>query len=110
LLYGVIFSVSHVNEKALFNHNETNFEKIQLNETADWSPGSKFWNYITNGLNHQVVHHLKSNISSFHYPEISAKISEQYGENYKTFKNILYAIKSNYNYMKKLGNFKCTTG
>ena len=27
----------------------------------------------------------------------------------KSFKNIFYAINSNYNYMKKLGHLKCET-
>ena len=103
LFYGIIFSVSHINEKTLFNNNETNFENIQLNETVDWSTESIFWNYMTNGLNHQVIHHLKPNISSCNYPLLSKKFKKTYSEKYKSFENIFIATISNYNYMKKLG-------
>lgn len=107
LFYGIIFSVSHVNEKVLFDDNETIFEIIQLNETADWSNESIFWNYVTNGLNHQVIHHVKPKLSSYNYPLYSKIFKSKYPKKYKTFENILYAVKSNYNHMKKLGNFKC---
>ena len=95
----------------MFDDNETSFENIQLNETVDWAKGSIFWNYMTNGLNHQVIHHLKPHISSFNYPSLSDKLSKnkKYKGKYKSFKNIFYAINSNYNYMKKLGHLKCET-
>lgn len=106
LFYGIVFSVSHINKKTLFNNDETVFENIQFNETVDWSRESIFWNYITNGLNHQVIHHLHPNISSYNYPLYSNIYSKKYPKKYKSFKNILCAIKSNYNHMKKLGHSK----
>lgn len=101
--YGIIFSVSHVNELSCFDENETKFDLMQLKETSDWSAGSIFWNYVTGGLNHQVVHHLYPHVSSFYYPKMVEKVTKQYGDKYNRFNNIWSIIKSNHRFMKKMG-------
>lgn len=98
LLYGIIFSVSHFNQHSRFE-NDKNFVDTQYSETADWSSGSYFWNYATGGLNHQVIHHLHPNISSYNYPRMANSTKHP---QYKKFKNLWEAIKSNYNFMKQL--------
>ena len=105
-LYGIIFSVSHVNEKSYFNDTETNFSIMQLDETADWSAGSTFWNYMTGGLNHQVIHHLYPHKSSYHYPSMVKNVITKYGEKYHRYDNLPKIIASNWRFMKKLSNRK----
>jgi linoleoyl-CoA desaturase len=102
-MYGIIFLVSHINEKTHFDNKIKKFDEIQLAETVDWSASSGFWNYLTNGLNHQVVHHLHPHISSYHYPNLVAPIKTKYGKKYKEFPNLLRAIQSNYLYMERMG-------
>ena len=104
--FGVIFSISHVNSKSKFDEKETNFEQIQLNETADWCPGSYIANYLTGGLNHQVVHHLHPRISSYHYPRMMYEIKKKYGSKYNRFDSFFDIIKSNYLYMRKMGSVR----
>lgn len=103
LLYGIIFSVSHINDMSAFNEKERRFDIMQLNETADWSSGSPFWNYMTGGLNHQVIHHLYPQKSSYHYPEIVNDVVAKYGEKYHRYDNLSDIICSNWRVMKKMG-------
>lgn len=103
-MYGIIFSTSHVNDMSKFEEKERNFYMMQLNETADWSCGSIFWNYMTGGLNHQVIHHMYPHISSYHYPRMVNKVIDKYGDKYHRFDNLFDIICSNWRYMKKIGN------
>lgn len=102
-LYGVIFSVSHVNSSSKFSDDEKRFEQIQLGETADWAAGSMLCNYLTGGLNHQVVHHLYPRISSFYYPEMSSKLIDHWGEEYHRYDGLWSIMRSNFEYMRKMG-------
>lgn len=106
LMYGIIFSVSHVNEKTEFSDSETDFEMNQINESIDWQPGSVFFNYITNGLNYQVVHHLYPNISSYNYCTLQKTIKEKYASKYKSFPTLFEAVQSNYRFIRKMGQQK----
>jgi linoleoyl-CoA desaturase len=101
LIYGVLFSVSHVNELVEFEPKGTHQEK-QMKTTADWEVGSYFWNYVTGGLNHQVIHHMYPFKSSYEYPEIAIKMKNNL--NYKRMGSLYDAILSNAKYMYKMGN------
>lgn len=104
-LYGIIFSVSHVNEMSKFNEEERRFDIMQLNETADWSSGSPFWNYMTGGLNHQVIHHLYPQKSSYHYPGMVNNVVAKYGERYHRYNNLSQIVCSNWKVMKNMSKY-----
>ena len=105
LIYGTLFSVSHVNDRVLRGEEAakgaTHAER-QMRTTADWAPGSYWWNYWTGGLNHQVIHHLKPGVSSYEFPEMAARMIGVEHE-YRTFPNLLEAIRSNARIMHELG-------
>lgn len=49
---------------------------LQVKTTANFAPQSKFWNYITGGLNHQIEHHLFPKIAHIHYESIAPIVKE----------------------------------
>ena len=68
---------------------------------------NKSYQKLTDTFNFDQEFRFKIIIKKKEIKEISIKT--RYGDE-RSQLHILYAIKSNYNYMKKLGNFKCTTG
>jgi linoleoyl-CoA desaturase len=100
LIYGILFSISHVNELVEFDPTGTHAEK-QMKTTADWGSGSYFWNYMTGGLNHQVIHHLYPYMSSYEYPKIAIEMKNDL--NYKNMGSLYGAILSNAKFMYNQG-------
>ena len=111
LIYGTLFSVSHVNDRVLRGQEAAKgatHAVRQMQTTADWAPGSFWWNYCTGGLNHQVIHHLNPGISSYEFPDMAARmIGREPG--YRTFPNLWEAICSNARVMRELGTTTTTT-
>ena len=97
-MYGIVFSVSHMNMQAEINPEGSFYEK-QLKTTVTWKPQSYLWNYLTGGLNHQIEHHLNPKIPSFYYPSLKPDIVKKY-KMYKQEDSLWDAIKSNFRFIK----------
>ena len=70
-----IFSVSHAQEHLTDeNLSKDSFLKGQLSSTTDYNSGSKFTNFVTHGLNHQVIHHLFPSINYHNYPKLTKDV------------------------------------
>ena len=65
----------------------------QLKTTADWCCGSWWANYLTGGLNHQVIHHVYPHHPSYAYPELSKWLKEEMGDNYKVMGGSLFEVR-----------------
>jgi linoleoyl-CoA desaturase len=77
----------------------------QLATTADWAVGSHAINYLTGGLNHQVVHHLYPNVPSYAYPEIAKLLKEEFGDLYNDMGwSFIHALRSNTMYLSSMGS------
>mmetsp|Transcript_19292 Transcript_19292/g.35827 ORF Transcript_19292/g.35827 Transcript_19292/m.35827 type:complete len:323 (+) Transcript_19292:95-1063(+) len=104
LVYGCLFSVSHVNNLVEFSPDAENQFVHQLKTTADWCCGSWWANYLTGGLNHQVIHHVYPHHPSYAYPELSKWLKEEMGDNYKVMGGSLFeALQSNSLWLQKMG-------
>ena len=104
LIYGCLFSVSHVNNLVTFSPEAKSAYEHQLMTTADWAPGSTLANYVTGGLNHQVVHHLYPHYPSYAYPGLSKWLLEEVKGDYMIMGGGLSgALWSNSEWLKKMG-------
>lgn len=119
LIYGCLFSVSHINDLVEFDPEGSIVDR-QMKSTADWSSGSAFCNYLTGGLNHQVIHHLFPHLPSYALPTLAQELllaadcndnfTGQSGvlinnkDKYKVLKGgFLGALRSNAVYLHKMG-------
>ncbi|GMI30904.1 hypothetical protein TeGR_g2935 [Tetraparma gracilis] len=102
ITYGLLFSVSHVNTLVQFDPTGTQLEK-QMRTTADYNSGSWLVNYLTGGLNHQVVHHMYPHVPSYEYPALARKIREENPAEYRDMGSFPAAVWSNMKYLMKSG-------
>lgn len=105
LIYGCLFSVSHVNDLVQFDPTGNMMEK-QMASTADWASGSDLVNYLTGGLNHQVIHHMHPHVPSYALPKIARGIVKEGGDiekRYKRMGGLFGALWSNASYMARIG-------
>jgi linoleoyl-CoA desaturase len=75
LVTSITFQLAHAvptSDFALWTRGGTlSKERYQIGESLDFAVGSRFWNWIFGGLNHQTIHHLYPNISHRHYPALA---------------------------------------
>lgn len=78
----------------------------QLYTTTNFSTKSKFLNWFTGGLNHQIEHHIFPHISHIHYTEIAKivkKTAKEFNLPYFEYKSALSALFSHYQHLKQMG-------
>ena len=78
----------------------------QLATSLDYSPTSKFYNWLLGGFNAHAAHHLYPKLPHTTYPEISVLIKKKAKE-FKVRYNelsIVDAIRSHYRFLKVMGN------
>lgn len=70
-----VFSVNHNLYYLTDNYRITNsFLTQQLSSTTDYNSGSQLTNFITHGLNHQIIHHLFPSINYHNYPILTKNV------------------------------------
>lgn len=113
LILSMIFQLAHIVEKAETpTPNESGFMKNtwaihQLFTTANFGTRSKFLNWFSGGLNHQIEHHIFPNISHVHYSKIAEIVkstAKEFNLPYHEYSSIWIAIESHFNHLKHLGN------
>jgi linoleoyl-CoA desaturase len=78
----------------------------QLFTTSNFAPKNWLVGFYTGGLNHQVEHHLYSNISHIHYKKIAKIVKEtaqEFSLPYNEYKTMGKAIIEHYNQLSYLG-------
>ncbi len=110
---GIVFQLAHAIEDLEFPEPDPNTLKIenawfvhQLQTTANFATKSKFWGWLTGGLNFQVEHHLFPRVSHVHYPAISdivKQVCAEYNIVYNEQPTFPKALKSHIDHLKHIG-------
>jgi linoleoyl-CoA desaturase len=112
LILSVVFQLAHVmpNTEMPKPDEKGNMKNIwaihQLFTTSNFAPKSWLVGFFTGGLNHQVEHHLYSNISHIHYKKIAKIVKEtahEFSLPYNEYKTFWKAVSEHYNQLKVLG-------
>lgn len=98
LYLGTLFAVNHNNTKVAAGMKipTKDWAKLQVLTSGNWSSKSKFWNFISGGLNCQIEHHLFPGICHLHYPELHKIVAQTCAEfnvpyhDFPTFRSILW--------------------
>jgi len=67
-------------------HSKPEWAVHQVLSTLDYAPDSTMWLHLSNGLNHQIAHHLFQQVDWIHYPQVSqiiAATAREFGVDYK---------------------------
>lgn len=111
---GIVFQLAHAIEHLDFPEPDPKTLKIenawfvhQLQTTANFATKSKFWGWLTGGLNFQVEHHLFSRMSHVHYPAVSQIVKQtckEYNIVYNEQPTFWSALKSHIDHLKYMGS------
>ena len=111
IVFGVFSQINHLNEHALEADLETrmmqqqeeegngsssnrdprivhSWAAAQIETSNNFATDSLFWHVMSNGLNHQIEHHLFPGLNHCHLHHISPivkKTCEEYGVQYKSY-------------------------
>lgn len=102
------FVVNHVVTKVeTFSADNvpTDWLHHQLAATCNWSTDSKWCNWLSGGLNHQIEHHLFPNFDESLYPRIAPVVRSYCQKNnipYRETTTYLEALKLHFAYLSKL--------
>ncbi len=112
IILSVVFQLAHVmpNTEMPLPDEDGNINNTwaihQLYTTSNFAPKSWLVRFFTGGLNHQVEHHLYTNISHIHYKKIAKIVKEtalEFKLPYNEYKSMRKAIIEHYNQLKVLG-------
>ena len=113
VVMSVVFQLAHVLEEADFplpKDNDNRMEEAwavhQLQTTVNFAMKSRLIGWYTGGLNFQIEHHLFPQVCHLNYPGLSIVVREvcaDYGLNYAYHDSLGEAIKSHYQWLKRLG-------
>ncbi len=112
VILSVIFQLAHVMPNTEMptpdeNGNMKNTWAIhQLYTTSNFAPKNWLVEFYTGGLNHQVEHHLFTQISHIHYQKIAKIVKEtalEFKLPYNEYNTMWQAVKEHYNQLKILG-------
>ena len=112
IILSVVFQLAHVmpNTEMPKPDEKGNMKNTwaihQLFTTSNFAPKSWLVEFYTGGLNHQVEHHLYSNISHVHYKKIAKIVKETAAEfslPYNEYNTFWKALAEHYNQLKVLG-------
>lgn len=112
LILSVIFQLAHVVEAAEMplpdaeGKLKSTWAIHQLFTTVNFSTKSRFLNWFTGGLNHQVEHHLYPNISHVHYKNIAKIVREtalEFNLPYHEYETMWAAVQAHFRHLKKMG-------
>mgnify|MGYP003675181303 CR=1 FL=1 len=112
MILSIIFQLAHVVEDANMplpdasGTMKNSWAIHQLFTTVNFSTKSKFMNWFTGGLNHQVEHHIFPNISHVHYTKISAIVkstAKEFNLPYNEYKTTRKALIAHFRHLKQMG-------
>jgi len=112
IILSITFQLAHVmpNTEMPLPDKDGNMEHTwaihQLYTTSNFGLNSKFVNFYTGGLNHQVEHHIFPHISHVHYKKISEivrKTAREFNLPYNEYKTMFGAFLDHFKQLEKLG-------
>lgn len=115
LTLSTIFQTAHVMPNTEFpapneeKFIDNNWAVHQMETTTNYGPKSRIFSWFIGGLDHQVEHHLFSNICHVHYrklSEIASETAKEFNVRYNIQKNFLHAVWNHTKMMKQLGRME----
>lgn len=111
VLINTVFQLAHVLENTqMKSHIDFRIDAHravhELETTANFAMNNRLWTWLLWWLNYQVEHHLFSQISHIHYPQIAPIVQEicrKYGVVYNFYPSVQAAFLSHVHYVKKMG-------
>lgn len=106
-----VFIVNHIQD-GLVPPGDCHWAEQQVRGTANWSSGSRFANFISGGLNHQIEHHLFPSMAVHLYPIIAPvvrKTCEEYRIPYRDYSGFFPALWGTVSFLHALGWSDSTT-
>lgn len=110
-VFSVVFQLAHmISETDHFAASESiprEWAVHQLQTTANFARSNKILTWYFGGLNHQVEHHLFTEICHIHYAKIAAIVEQtsvEAGVRYTAHKTFFAALKSHYLFLKHMGS------
>lgn len=99
LSLALVFQCAHVVEVSEFpstdRKEELGYAELQLRTTVDFSTGngwlSRTFRWFVGGLNFQVLHHLRPDISHVHYPKLHGPVQNLVREHGLPYRQMSYA-------------------
>ncbi len=111
LVFSIVFQLAHMisetEHPGVTESVSSEWAIHQLNTTANFSPRNRFLTWYLGGLNHQVEHHLFTEISHVHYTEMATiveKLSSESSVGYNVHRTFIDALRSHYLFLKVMGN------
>eukprot|EP00762_Andalucia_godoyi_P003062 ANDGO_01013.mRNA.1 Acyl-lipid (8-3)-desaturase len=111
-----MFQVNHVVEKAKFFHTDPSTGKVsvdwavmQLHGSSNFAAGSRLWNFISGGLNHQTEHHLFPAVCHVHYADLAPIVqqtAEEFHLTYNNYPSFFAALSGHWALIRRLGNYR----
>jgi linoleoyl-CoA desaturase len=115
LTLATVFQLAHCLEEVAFpevqqGHNgphlDDAFHAHQLKTTANFAVSSRFWRFVSGGLNQQIEHHLFSKICHIHYPALMPIVratAAEFGLPYHEHARFVDALASHVRAMRRFG-------
>ena len=115
MILSIVFQLAHVVPKTemlqpdsdgMINHT---WAIHQLHTTSNFGINSKFVNFFTGGLNHQVEHHMFPHISHIHYKKLSdivRKTAKEFNLPYYEYKTMFGAFVQHVKQLSYLGRHR----
>lgn len=112
ILLGVIFQVTHLHKATTWPEPDADgnihnsFAQHIMETTADFSPTSHFWTWVSGGLNIHVAHHLFPSVSQMHLiplARIVKETAEECGVEYVYYPTVIAALRSHFTTLRRLG-------
>lgn len=112
VLLGVIFQVTHLHQATTWpepdakGNMHNSFACHILATTADFAPGSRFWTWVSGGLNIHVAHHLFPTVSQSHLiplARIVKEVAAEEGLTYHYYPTVGAALRSHLRTLRQLG-------
>ena len=100
-----IFIVNHL-QRGLVPRPGAHWAEQQVQGSANWCSGSRWSNWLSGGLNHQIEHHLFPSVSIYLYPVISPVVRAtcaEFGIAYRDYGSFRSALSECAGYLHELG-------
>lgn len=100
-----IFIVNHL-QRGLVPRAGAHWAEQQVQGSANWGSESRWANWVSGGLNHQIEHHLFPSMSIYLYPTISPVVREtcrELGLEYRDYSGYWSALAHCVGYLHELG-------
>lgn len=110
LIFSIVFQLAHMVKEtehpSMTESIPSEWAIHQLKTTANFAPRNRLLTWYLGGLNHQIEHHLFTDIAHVHYSKLAVVIQQtcaEYGIEYNVHNTLWSAVRSHYRYLRHMG-------